>query len=264
MRVRSLLPLALATIFLAGCLSAPERAEEEIRIVGSDTMLELDRRFAEAYMRAHPGTSVRVEGGGSGVGIEALISGRAAIAATSRPLSSAEVAAIHEHFGTLGVRFLVAQDALSVWVNAANPVRDLGLEQLRGIFDGSLTEWSAVGGEASKISVIVRPPNSGTHRFFRDHVLSGTQYAPHAKTQPTTTAVLAGVAEDRTAIGYGGHAYRLEGAVQVGIDGVAPTAEEVGRGRYPLTRYLSFYTTEPPTGLALSLIHISEPTRPTT
>jgi phosphate transport system substrate-binding protein len=239
---------------MAGCVSVPKVPEDEILVVGSDTMLELDRLLAEGYMRTHPGDTVRVEGGGSGTGIEALIDGRATIAAASRPLSSGEVAAIHERFATLGVRYLVAQDALSVYLNRANPVRDLDLDQLRRIFDGSVSEWSTVGGDLREVVVIVRPPSSGTHRFFRDHVLSGAPYSPRAVAVPTTRGVLAAVQRDPAAIGYGGLAYRLDGVVEAAIGGVLPTAENVGRGRYPLARYLAFYTTQPASGLARRFI----------
>ena len=249
-----MLALVLAAICCGGCLSAPATVEDEIRVVGSDTMLELDRRLAEEFMRSHRGDTVRVQGGGSGTGIEALRDGRATIAAASRPLSSEEVAALHEQFGTLGVRYLVAQDALSVYLHRDNSVRSLTLDQLRGIFDGSISRWSEVGGDPSSVVVVVRPPSSGTHRFFRDHVLGGEPYSPQAVTVQTTRGVLAAVQADPASIGYGGHAYRIDSVVRVAIDGVLPTPANVGQGRYPLARYLAFYTTRPATGLARRFI----------
>lgn len=254
MRARAGLLCAVALVIVAGCGSTPADPEREIRIVGSDTMLELGRRLAEAYMRQHPGETVRVEGGGSGVGIEALIDGRAEIAAASRPLTSAEVAALHDRLGTLGVRFLFARDALSVYLNAANPVRDLRLDELRRLFSGSIDDWSQVGGDESRVVVVVRPPTSGTHRFFRDHVLAGEPYAPDALVAPTTGSVLDAVRLEPGAIGYGGIAYRLDGVVQAAVAGVAPTADSVRRSRYPLSRYLAFYTAAPPSGLTKRFI----------
>ncbi len=209
----------------------------------------------KGYMRSHPGARVFAEGGGSGVGIEAMIGGTASIAAASRPMSSAEVARLYEVHQTLGVRHLVAQDALSIFVNAANPVRDLSREQLRGLFEGTITDWGEVGGSPGPVRVVVRPPSSGTHRFFRDHVLAGVPYATTATAAPTTRGVLAVVAAEPGAIGYGGQAYRLDGVVQCAVDGVGPTPENVGRDRYPLTRYLVFYTTGPPTGPARDFIN---------
>lgn len=240
--------------FAVGCASAPEPRTRELVVVGSDTMVELNRRLAEAFMRAHPGDTVRVEGGGSGIGIEALVAGRAEIAACSRPLASAEVAALYERFETLGVRFLVAQDALSVYVNQANPVRDLGLEQLRGIFSGSITDWAEVGGTNGEIVVVVRPPSSGTHRFFRDHVLLGAPYSARALSIPTTRGILSAVHDEPRAIGYGGLAYRRQGVVQISVAGVGPTRDNVRANAYPLARYLSYYTAKPPHNLAQRFI----------
>ena len=254
MRGAFLLSLVVAVVAVTGCLSVQETGEDEIQVIGSDTMLELGRRLAEGYMRTHPGVSIHVSGGGSGVGIEALIDGRAEIAAASRPLASDEVAALHEEFGTLGVRYLIAQDALSVFLNEKNDIRNLSLDQLRGMFDGTTMEWAEIGGGSGKVVVFVRPPSSGTHRFFSDHVLSGAQYSPEAVTVPTSRGVLAAVQGDPYAIGYGGLAYRLAGVVQIAVDGIEPTTDNVRRGRYPLARYLVFYTAEPPIGLARRFI----------
>jgi phosphate transport system substrate-binding protein len=249
MRLGRALTALGAAACLGGCLSVPETIQDEISVVGSDTMLELDRRLAEGYMRTHPGDTVRVEGGGSGAGIEALIDGRADIAAASRPLTSSEVAALYERFETLGVRYLVAQDALSVYLNRANRIRSLTLDQLRGLFDGSFSKWSEVGGASHEVVAVVRPPSSGTHRFFRDHVLGSAPYSTRAVAMPTTRGVLKAVQNDPRAIGYGGVAYQLDGVRQVSIEGVPPTPETVGQGRYPLARYLAFYTAQPATGL---------------
>ena len=144
-KIRALVPVALCGVLAWGCASTPQGAGDAVRIVGSDTMLELNRRFAESFMRGHPGVPILVDGGGSGAGIEALIAGTTSIAAASRPLSSAEVARLYEVHQTLGVRFLVAQDALSIFLNAANPVRNLSLEQLRGLFAGTSRTGARLG-----------------------------------------------------------------------------------------------------------------------
>ena len=167
----------------------------------------LNRRLAESFMRLHRGVSIIVEGGGTSIGVEALIAGEAPICAASRPLSPTEVQRLFERFGTLGVRLPIARDALSVWVHPDNPVRNLSLDQLGGIFGGSVTSWSAVGGADREITVVVRPPASGTFRFFRDRVLRGGAYTSRAVTAAATLDVIRRVADDETAIGYGGAAY---------------------------------------------------------
>jgi phosphate transport system substrate-binding protein len=246
--------VGIALVAVVACGSSPPRAERGLRVVGSDTMMILNRRLAESFMRLHPGVSIIVEGGGTSIGVEALIAGEAPICAASRPLAPDEVQRIFDRFGTLGVRLPIARDALSVWVHPANPVRNLSLDQLAGIFGGSLTSWSEVGGAGRGITVVVRPPASGTFRFFRDRVLGGGAYTSRAVTAAATRDVVRRVAGDETAIGYGGTAYGDDTIRACAIDGAPPTAEAVGEGRYPLARHLAFYAAAPPEGLARQFI----------
>jgi len=254
MRVASACAAFVAVGLLVGCSTAPGLVDTELRIVGSDTMLILNRRLAEGYMRENPGISIRVEGGGSAEGVRMLASGAVRIAAVSRPLLPTEVEAIHQHFGTLGVRFLIAGDALSVYVNDSNTVRSLTVDQLRGLFDGSIRSWSEVEGVGGEVVVVVRPPGSGSHRFFRDRVLKGGSYAADARTVPRTLEVINLVRSDPRAIGYGGVAYRSAGVRGVLLDGVDPSQMLRQETRYALSRYLALITAQPPSGLARRFI----------
>jgi phosphate transport system substrate-binding protein len=220
-----------------GCSWVGRARHNELSIAGSDTMLVLNRRLAEEFMRLHPGVAVRVAGGGTGSGVQALVEGSVDLCAASRPFSADEVASLHESFGTLGVRYLIARDALSVFLHPANPVRDLSMEELSRIFRGELPRWSPVGGPDRPITVVVRPPNSGSYRFFRDHVLGGGEYTPAARTAAQTSDVVEAVRVDPSAVGYGGLVYGRD-LVHCRVDGAAPTPENVRRGSYPLARYL--------------------------
>jgi phosphate transport system substrate-binding protein len=97
------------------------------------------------------------------------------------------------------------------------------------------------------VTVVVRPPTSGTYRFFRDHVLDGDDFAPSAVEVSRTRDVVEAVADSPAAIGFGGLVYGNE-LVHCRIDGVGPSVESVRDGTYPLARYLYFYSTEPPAG----------------
>lgn len=238
--------LAAAVTVAGGCGSAPAK-RRDVRIAGSDTMLLLNRRLAEAFMRARPGIAVLVEGGGTGGGVRALLDRRVDLAAASRPFTPDEVRALHDRFGTLGLRFLVARDALSVYLNPANPVRNLSLEQLRAVFSGAVTRWSEVGGPDREIVVVVRPPSSGTYRFFRDHVLGNADYAGDAITATRTNDVVAAVRRQPWAVGYGAVIHGTD-LPKARIDGVEPSLDSVRSGRYPLARYLYFYAVRPPEG----------------
>jgi phosphate transport system substrate-binding protein len=241
------LSLALAVAMATGCSSAPAD-RRDIRIAGSDTMLDLNRRLAEGFMRSHPGVAVRVEGGGTGVGVRALRDRTVDLAAASRPFAPDEVRALHDRFGTLGLRFLVARDALTVYLNPANSIRDLTMDQLRSVFSGEVSRWSVLGGADQSIVVVIRPPSSGTHRFFRDRVLAELEYSSRAVTVARTRDVVAAVGSDLGAVGYGAVIFGTD-LPRLSIDGVQPTVANVRDGSYPLGRYLYFYATKPPEGI---------------
>ena len=119
----------------AGCARAVRQDQGRpaiIRIAGSDTMQPLVRMWAESFMRLHAGVSVYTEGGGSGRGFASLIEGDVDLAAGSRAMQADEIKRLLDNRGFLGQSILTAKDALSIYLNPANPVRDLSLGQLRG------------------------------------------------------------------------------------------------------------------------------------
>src|SRR4030095_15812110 len=76
---------------------------DKITMKGSDTMVILAQKWAEVYMSKNPQTAIQVTGGGSGVGLSALINGSTDIANSSRPIKPSEVEKIKARYGTLGV-----------------------------------------------------------------------------------------------------------------------------------------------------------------
>ena len=115
------------------------------KIKGSDTMLPLSQKEAETYMKENKGASVMVTGGGSGVGIAALIDGTTEVAQASRKIKMDEKMKLQEA-GVSYKEVVVAYDALAVIVNPGNKVSQLTREQLEGIFTGKIKNWKEVGG----------------------------------------------------------------------------------------------------------------------
>ncbi len=240
-------------LFLTGLL-APLAAEAgSITIKGSDTMVLLGQRWAEAYMKRKPDTTLQVTGGGSGTGISALINGTTDICQASRAMKDAEKEKLRERTATTGTEIAVARDGLSVYVNAANPIRALSLDQLKLIFTGKITNWKELGGADGKIIVYSRENSSGTYVFFKEHVLKNADYTNRAQSMPGTAAVVNAVSKEKNAIGYGGAAY-AKGIriIPVKKDGaspaIAPDLAHVQDGSYPLARPLFFYLRNKPSG----------------
>ncbi|HEX9655112.1 MAG TPA: substrate-binding domain-containing protein, partial [bacterium] len=135
--------LSALCAMLYGCagrrVPAVRDAPQSIRIKGSDTMVFLVQRWAEEFMKGHPGIAVYTEGGGSATGIRALINGTTDICATSRPWQPEEVKELVERQGSLGISILTARDALSIYLHPDNPISNLTLEEIQKIFTSRVT-----------------------------------------------------------------------------------------------------------------------------
>jgi phosphate transport system substrate-binding protein len=224
----------------------PSSLPSIIKISGSDTMLLLTRKWAEEYMRENHRVSVYTWGGGSAKGVEDLIGGKVHICAASRPLGAEEVRLLANRYDNVGVSFAVAKEALSIYVNSDNPVRDLSLQQLKLIFTGKLTNWKDVGGKDAPILVLRRSSSSGTYLYFLEHVLEEEPYTAKARVYRNTRGIVQEVIDNEYAIGFGGVAYGEE--LHCRVEGVLPTRKNIRDGAYPITRYLHFYTVGSPGG----------------
>ena len=243
---------SISAALLAGAMTL-SNATTTITVKGSDTMVIMAQRWAEAYMNEHPDVKLQVTGGGSGTGISALINGATDICDASRPMKSSERESLKSRYSSLGVEIKSAKDGLSVYLNDQSPVDELSLDQLKAIYTGAVTNWKDVGGPDAKIIVYGRENNSGTYVFFRDNVLGGKDYTSTMQSLPGTAAVVNAVSKDKYGIGYGGAAYGkgikfAKVKKDASSPGVAPSAETVKDGSYPLSRYLYMYVRSRPTG----------------
>jgi len=238
--------LILIIIILTGCSNNPTRFER-IYIKGSDTMLMLTELLAEEYMKTHPGVSIYVSSGGTESGISALIEGECNICTASRKLTAAEIQMIADKYGSVGFSYLIAKDALSIYVNPDNKVKNLSSDQIARIFSCSIKNWKEVGGDDLPIKTVIRPPNSGTYVYLKEHLLEKYDYCGDAITALTTDAVIEEVASDVSAIGFGGVGYN-HSVVHLSVDGYTPTTKNIREDTYPITRYLHFYTINTATG----------------
>ncbi len=248
---KSILAVGVAiALSIAGIVYAKSTV---VTVKGSDTMVILSQRWAEKYMSSHPDATIQITGGGSGVGISALINGTTEICNSSRPMKTSEREKLKVRFASLGVEIKAARDGLSVYLNETNPVSELSLDQIRRIYISDITNWKDVGGPDAKIIVYGRENSSGTYVYFRDFVLKGADYTPLMQSMPGTAAVVNAVSKDKLGIGFGGAAY-AKGVKFVKVkkdansEAYEPTPEAIKAGQYPITRYLYMYVRSRPTG----------------
>lgn len=235
-----------ALVIVLCSLTSIALAQTKVTVKGSDTMVILAQKWAETYMASHKEVSIQVTGGGTGTGVAALQNNTTDLCTASRPLKAAEVLQCVKAFKAKPAEHKVALDGLAVYVNSANPVKELTLAQLEGIFTGKITNWKEVGGAEGNITLYSRENSSGTYEFFKEHVLNKKDFAANAQTMPGTAAVLQAVAKDAAGIGYGGAAYGA-GARHLLIKkdassvGVEPNEATVQSGEYPISRALYIY-----------------------
>ncbi len=241
---------ALALIVMIGAAFMP--VPKKITVKGSDTMVILAQKWAELYMKAHPEAVIQVTGGGSGTGIAALINGSTDICNSSRPMKRSEMDKLKDRYASLGVEIPCAKDGITIFLHESNPVNELSIKQLSGIYSGKITNWKEVGGPDMTIKLYGRENSSGTYVFFKDNVVKG-DYAASCQTLPGTAAVVNAVSKDKSGIGYGGAAY-ASGVKHCAVkkDEKSPayvaTPETVKANQYPITRYLYMYLKNRPTG----------------
>lgn len=249
----------LAMLMFAVVMPAAQAAQQgSIQIKGSDTMVNLCQAWAEAFMEQRPDVTIAVTGGGSGTGIAALIGGTCDVAASSRPMSAKERGQVEVEEWQVGL------DGLAVVVHPKHPVRRLTMEQLAGVFSGKIHNWKDVGGPNRRIVLLSREVNSGTHVYFKEHVLGkGQEFAPGALMLSSSQAIADEVAHNPDAIGYYGMGYLNPKNAPVAIAQtpadpyVTPSIDSVRSNSYPVSRPLFFYSRKEPSALVQAFIEFT-------
>ena len=241
-------PLVIALLVVGGCseqstTDTTSGDKNSIVLRGSNTVgEELAPRLAQEYTKSHPGAKFDTEFKGSSYGLGALMVDRCDVAATSRLVTTNDVA-----FGKdRNVDFsdhLIGAYSVAVVVNTQNPASNLTRKQVKDIFTGTITNWKDVGGPDAAINLYIRNPVSGTHLGFLELALGTNAYASNAKTFTDYASLVQKVAADPNGIGYSSfNIAKKGGAKAVSIDNVEATGQNVQKGTYPFARSLHLYT----------------------
>jgi phosphate transport system substrate-binding protein len=229
--------VGIGLLLAAGC--GPRR--ENVTLAGSTAFQPFAEKLAERFMAANPVTSVTVQGGGSTVGIQAALLGTAQI-------GMADLVALPTEARKLTAT-VVARDGIAVIVNPACTVTNLTLDQVRDLFNGTIRNWSGVGGADAPVTVISREAGSGTRSSF-EQIVGNVKLAAEALIQDANGPVRETVAKDARAIGYLSHGLVNPSVRGVSVDGEPCTTDAILAGRYRLVRPVFFLTRGPPEGLA--------------
>jgi len=233
--------------------------------IGSDTLNNLMTFWSEGFAKHYPNVKLQVEGKGSSTAPPALIEGTAQLGPMSREMKGEELDKFEKKYGYKPTRIAVAIDALAVFVHKDNPIKELSLQEVDGIFSKTrkgghkeIKTWGELGVQGAwgpkPLSLFGRNSASGTYGYFKEHALFKGDFKDTVKEQPGSSSVVQGITSDRFAIGYSGIGYATSGVRAVPLSDTkryngqafAANYENALNGMYPLARYLYIYINRDP------------------
>jgi len=221
-----LLIAGLFSATLTGCGGS----ENTVTLAGSTAFQPFAEKLAERFMEKNPEVRINVQGGGSIVGLQAIRANAVEIAMADLVNLPEDITAAEGAFS----HSAVAKDGIAVVVHPTNPIKNLTLEQVGDIFQGKITNWSEVGGNNEKISVISREKGSGTGKSFEDLVLKGARLTKDALFQDSNGTIRETVSVIPNSIGYLFMGLLNEKVKAISLNRQAPTEKNILRGRYKL------------------------------
>lgn len=232
----------------------PYRTDKElkgtVRVFGSTSMDSMAHVWVTGFNQFHKNAKVEISAFGSIEAFDKLLAQPNSVAMLSHPVRNEDLTALKAKGLKEPVAFVVAREALGVFVHKSNPVRAINGEQLRMVFtaggDGKLT-WGALGatGEwADKpIDIIARTEASGTQVYLRDFVFGGSTIREPKSAHVSNAEVLTTVGTNPNAIAICGLKTPGSNARSLSLmaGGMAIPSDDQGvlSGQYPLTRPLT-------------------------
>lgn len=218
---------------------------------GSTALLPIVKQAATDFMTSNNNVNVTVSGGGSGTGIQQAKDGVVNIGDSDIVAESNSGLVDHQ----------VAIEPFTFVVNKNVKINSLTKEQLIEIFSGTITNWKDVGGDDTKITLIMRQVSSGTRKTIQSEVMDNKGFTTNGVVQDSNGAVKKTVANTPNSIGYVDFAYVDSSLKAISYNGIAPTIDNVKNGKYMLTSTGHMYTKGEATGATKAFIeYIQSPT----
>jgi phosphate transport system substrate-binding protein len=208
-------------------------------IAGSTSVQPFIEKVAEHFMEKNPGITVNVQGGGSTAGVQATMNGTCDIGASSRNLKPSE----------RGLKvILIALDGIAVILHKDNPINDLTIEQVRGIFSGRINNWQEIDGIDKAIIPVTREEGSGTRASFEDMIMGGEAISDACLVQDSNGAVREIIATTLQGVGYISVGLVDDREKAVAINSIKPTLANLITEKYQFSRPFLLLLREEPSG----------------
>ena len=252
MKKTSLFSLMFLWVLFPMFVQVTAQETAHLSISGASTIQPAAEYAAELYLQQY-GNKIAVRGGGSGAGIEDVVSGTSDIGMVSRDLASGELETVSP--------VLIAFDALVFIVNRANPLEVISKKQVLELYSGSAESWARIGGLDSSVVLVSKERGRATLVLFEGYTglfhPDRTDAGPEGKIESEALEIASNL-ESITLVGGIPNAigYVSLGAAEtlismdmpikiLPLDGVSPTRENVLSRRYPIIRELNLIVREP-------------------
>ncbi len=264
--------------FLAACAQAAVATPRPtaITIAGATGMRPVLQALTDAFNRQHPNVLFVLHGGGSRLGEQQTVEGRADLGATTLMPSSG--IPLTSSFATPArnlVRIPIGIDGLAIVVHVSNHVETLTMQQLQDLYSGRTLDRKDAGGPGGDVVLISREDGSGARSLFEERVMGDKAVSLTAVVMPSSADVIEYSAKTPLAIGYVSRAYVIDQiqpadentvpktpAPQMGgrataaansvnvvpLDGLLPTDDNLHSQTYPLIEPLYLVSRGEPSG----------------
>ena len=237
---------AMAGLGLAGCGNSADSAAKgsaagsaaakdiagEVTYDGASSFQALVEAAAEKFMDKYPDVIISGSGNGSGKGLTAVAAGTVTIGNSDvfaeTKLEKDDVKNLVDHE--------VAVVGMGPAVSKNVKVDDLSLEQLKGIFSGTITNWKEVGGDDATIVVLNRKAGSGTRATFEAAVFGSeaNEFKGDAELDKSGD-VQTQLSSTDNAISYLDFSHYDDSKFNaVKVEGVEPKSENVFDNKFPI------------------------------
>ncbi|MDU5110445.1 MAG: phosphate ABC transporter substrate-binding protein [Clostridium sp.] len=221
---------------VAGCGNSEDKTEANssesvtISISGSTSVGPLMEKVAEKYEGANSNVSIEINQVGSSAGIKDAINGVSEIGMSSRELKAEEESQVKSN--------VIAYDGIAIITNKNNQIKNITLDQIKGIYTGQITNWNQIdGGKDAPIVVVSREEGSGTRDAFQEIVgYKSEELKADAMISNGNGGVKETVASNDNAVGFVSFEYLDDEVNIANVENVEPKADLVKSGQYKISR----------------------------
>jgi phosphate transport system substrate-binding protein len=212
----------------------------KLTIAGSSALQPLVDQAAKSFQAQNKDVQITVSAGGSGAGRTGVCQGSLDIGMSDVQLTSQEKTTLN---CSDAVQTAIAIQAFGVAAHPKGPgsVKALTRPQMQGIFDGTIKNWSEVGGDNQAVVLVNRAKGSGTRQNMANYLFDGddTKFAVGASEEDNSQTVVNTVGQTPGAISYLGLAFlsdpKLSGfGIQDGSTTLVPDKATVAAGKWPI------------------------------